>query len=73
MADDSTGQAGAELIPPSVTPEMLDAGASVLLMAWLSGDEPSGGQRELARDVFEAMVQAQAARKLRDHALEEGV
>lgn len=55
-----SGQAGVEPTSVSVTPGMLEAGANVLLMDWLAGDLPSRGQRELARDVFQATVEAQS-------------
>lgn len=52
------GQAGAHQTGEiEITEEMIEAGADVLLFAAVSA-ETSCGERELARDVFLAMLEA---------------
>ena len=51
------GQAGAEIV---ITEAMLDAGVQILLSYWIAGDEPWGGDREIAHDLYQTMAEVEA-------------
>lgn len=57
MAQDSR-QAGALEI--EITPAMIEAGRSLLSLAFLNG-EPSDGEASLVREIFDAMLEASDA------------